>query len=78
LPTALFAPRQFGLIALSAAMISVNWFLFIYAVGVGRTVEASLGYYIYPLVAVAIGAVVLREGLGRSRAWPWRWRRSRW
>jgi chloramphenicol-sensitive protein RarD len=65
LPTALFAPRQFGLIALSAAMISVNWFLFIYAVGVGRTVEASLGYYIYPLVAVAIGAVVLREGLGQ-------------
>jgi chloramphenicol-sensitive protein RarD len=37
-------------------------------------VEASLGYYIYPLVAVAIGAVVLREGLGSSRASPWHWR----
>ena len=36
--------------------------------GVGRTVEASLGYYIYPLVAVAIGAVVLREGLGALQA----------
>jgi chloramphenicol-sensitive protein RarD len=46
-------------------MISVNWFLFIYAVGVGRTVEASLGYYIFPLVAVAIGALVLRERLDR-------------
>jgi chloramphenicol-sensitive protein RarD len=53
------------LVALSAAMISVNWFLFIYAVGVGRTVEASLGYYIFPLVAVAIGALVLRERLDR-------------
>lgn len=67
LPAALSTPRQFLLVAMSAAMISVNWFLFIYAVGVGRTVEASLGYYIYPLVAVAIGAVVLREGLGRMQ-----------
>jgi chloramphenicol-sensitive protein RarD len=67
LPAALSTRRQFGLVALSAAMISVNWFLFIYAVGVGRTVETSLGYYIYPLVAVAIGAIVLREGLGRAQ-----------
>jgi chloramphenicol-sensitive protein RarD len=65
LPASLSSPRKFLLVALSAAMISVNWFLFIYAVGVGRTVEASLGYYIFPLVAVAIGAVVLREGLRR-------------
>jgi chloramphenicol-sensitive protein RarD len=65
LPRALATPRQFGLVAASAAMISINWFLFIYAVGIGRTVEASLGYYIFPLVAVAIGAAVLREGLSR-------------
>jgi len=68
LPAALSTRRRFLLVALSTAMISVNWFLFIYAVGVGRTVEASLGYYIYPLVAVAIGAVVLREGLGALQA----------
>jgi len=68
LPAALSTRRLFLLVALSTAMISVNWFLFIYAVGVGRTVEASLGYYIYPLVAVAIGAVVLREGLGALQA----------
>jgi chloramphenicol-sensitive protein RarD len=77
LPRALDTPRQFGLVALSAAMISVNWFLFIYAVGIGRTVEASLGYYIYPLVAVAIGAVVLREGLGRLQSVAVAWRSSR-
>jgi chloramphenicol-sensitive protein RarD len=68
LPRALAGPRRFLLTAAAAAMISVNWFLFIYAVGVGRTVEASLGYYIFPLVAVAIGAVVLREGLSRVQA----------
>lgn len=63
LPRALATPRLFLLTAAAAAMISVNWFLFIFAVGVGRTVEASLGYYIFPLVAVAIGALVLRERL---------------
>ncbi len=68
LPAALSTPRQLVLVAVSTAMISVNWFLFIYAVGVGRTVEASLGYYIFPLVAVAIGAVVLRERLGALQA----------
>jgi chloramphenicol-sensitive protein RarD len=68
LPAALSTRRRFLLVALSTAMISVNWFLFIYAVGVGRTVEASLGYYIYPLVAVVIGAVVLREQLGALQA----------
>jgi chloramphenicol-sensitive protein RarD len=68
LPRALSTPRRFLLTAAATAMISVNWFLFIYAVGVGRTVEASLGYYIFPLVAVLIGAAVLREGLSRAQA----------
>jgi chloramphenicol-sensitive protein RarD len=67
LPRALGTPRLFLLTAAAAAMISVNWFLFIFAVGVGRTVEASLGYYIFPLVAVAIGAIVLRERLGSGQ-----------
>ncbi len=65
LPKALSTPKQLAITAASSAMISVNWFFFIFAVGVGRTVEASLGYYIYPLVAVLIGAVVLRERMGR-------------
>lgn len=59
----LATPRRFALVAAASAIISVNWFLFIYAVGIGRTTESSLGYYIYPLVAVAIGAIVLREAL---------------
>ena len=63
LPRALDTPRKAGLVAAAAAMISVNWLLFIFAVGAGRTVEASLGYYIYPLVAVAIGALVLGEAM---------------
>ncbi len=65
LPRALSSPRKLALTAAASIMVSANWFLFIFAVGAGRTLEASLGYYIYPLVAVAIGALVLREALGR-------------
>lgn len=56
-------PRQLGISGLSALTISLNWFIFIFSIGVGRALEASIGYYIYPLVAVVIGFVVLRENL---------------
>lgn len=51
----------------SAALISLNWWVFIYAVNNGQVIQASLGYYINPLMSVAVGVVVLREPLG-----PWR------
>lgn len=57
--------RQLGIACFSSVTISLNWFIFIFAIGVGRALEASIGYYIYPLVAVVIGLVVLREELGR-------------
>jgi chloramphenicol-sensitive protein RarD len=50
-------------VLLAALMISANWFLFIYSVQAGHTVEASLGYYIFPLVAVLIGMVAFQERL---------------
>lgn len=52
---------------LSAAMIAVNWGLFIWAVLAGRATEASLGYFIYPLIAVALGMVFLGERLTRAQ-----------
>jgi chloramphenicol-sensitive protein RarD len=45
----------------SSALIGVNWFLFIWAVMGGHAVEASLGYYIFPLISAVIGVVVFRE-----------------
>jgi chloramphenicol-sensitive protein RarD len=50
-------------IGFAALMISVNWFLFIFAVQVGRVTETSLGYYIFPLVAVLFGVVLFGEKL---------------
>jgi chloramphenicol-sensitive protein RarD len=60
-------PGRLGLVALSAALISANWFLFIWAVNSGRVLEASLGYFINPLLTVAIGVVLLRERLRRTQ-----------
>ncbi|WP_300545885.1 EamA family transporter RarD [Maricaulis sp.] len=51
----------------TAALISVNWWVFIFAVNSGHVLQASLGYYINPLMSVAVGVVVLREPLGPYR-----------
>jgi chloramphenicol-sensitive protein RarD len=58
---------KFVTLALASLMIATNWFLFIWAVGAGRTTESSLGYYILPLVAVVIGRVVFGEALKPSQ-----------
>lgn len=54
-------------IGFAAIMISTNWFLFIFSIQVGRATEASMGYYIFPLVAVLLGRVVLGERLSWSQ-----------
>lgn len=48
-------------LALAGALIVVNWTTYVYAVQSGHTVDAALGYFINPLVTVALGLVVLRE-----------------
>ena len=55
-------------LAVSALLIAGNWLVYIWAVGQGRVLEASLGYYVNPLVNVAIGAVFLTERL-RPMQW---------
>ncbi|PRY25229.1 chloramphenicol-sensitive protein RarD [Aliiruegeria haliotis] len=51
------------LVGAAALLISINWGLYIWSIQVGRAMEASLGYYIFPLVAVLLGAVFFRERL---------------
>ena len=60
--------RRLGLLALSAGMLSANWLIYIWAVTHNRVVEASLGYFINPLVNVLIGRMVLGERLTRPQA----------
>ncbi|QFS82965.1 EamA-like transporter family protein [Roseivivax sp. THAF40] len=61
-------PGTFLAMAFAAAVIAVNWFLFILSVQNGRTTEASLAYYIFPLVAVLFGMAAFGEKLGRLQA----------
>lgn len=56
-------PRDRRVLLLSTALISANWLIFIWAVAQGRVVEASLGYYINPLLNVLLGRLVLGEHL---------------
>ena len=49
----------------SGTTVSINWFLFIWAVNIGRVIETSLGYFMTPLVNVLLGALVLGERLNR-------------
>jgi len=65
---ALKSPRRVMLIAIAAVMISANWFGFIYAISNGMGLEASLGYYIFPLFAVLLGRFAFAESLSRTQA----------
>ncbi len=57
--------RTLGVLALAAALIVVNWLVFVYGVNSGHVVETSLGYFINPLVSVLLGVVVFGERLRR-------------
>ena len=58
-------PSHVGLMICAAVLIAINWTVFVYAVGVNRVVEASFGYFIYPLFAVAASVLLLGERLDR-------------
>ncbi|MFC7671577.1 EamA family transporter RarD [Mycolicibacterium sp. GCM10028919] len=57
--------RSWLLLAAASALVSANWGTYIYAATHGHVVDAALGYFINPLVTVALGVVVFRERIGR-------------
>lgn len=58
-------PRAVAWLLASALMISINWLVYVWAVAERQVVEASLGYFINPLVSVALGVLLLGERLNR-------------
>lgn len=58
-------PRRIAILALTGCLVAINWLVYIWAVNEGRMLEASLGYYINPLVNVLLGLLVLGERLRR-------------
>ena len=57
--------REWLLLTAAAALISVNWLIYVYAVNNGHVVDAALGYFINPLVSIALGLLIFREKLNR-------------
>ncbi len=59
--------RNLRLLACTSLLIGGNWFVFVWAVNTGRTLDASLGYFIAPLLNVVLGRLSLRERLGKTQ-----------
>lgn len=58
-------PRTLLMAALTASVITLNWTIYVWAIGAERTVETALGYYFNPLVSMALGAILLGERFNR-------------
>jgi chloramphenicol-sensitive protein RarD len=61
-------PRVFIKLFAATALISINWIVYIWATNNGHVVEASLGYYINPIIIIAIGVLLLKEKM-RKLQW---------
>ncbi|WP_225027085.1 EamA family transporter RarD [Xinfangfangia pollutisoli] len=68
LKAALRNPQMLAMGAVTAALISVNWGIYVWAIGSGHALDAALGYYINPLFSIFLGAVLLGERL-RGLQW---------
>lgn len=60
-------PKLLAALIAASVLISINWFVYIWAVNSEQMVEASLGYYINPLVSVLLGVFVLKEVLSKAQ-----------
>jgi chloramphenicol-sensitive protein RarD len=61
-------PKVIGIYAVAAVLLSINWLVYVWGVNAGFIVETSLGYFINPLLSVALGVLFLREKL-RPAQW---------
>jgi chloramphenicol-sensitive protein RarD len=60
--------RNLLMLSAGALLIALNWLLFIYAIATKQLLQASLGYFINPLLSIALGMIFLSE---RLRGWQW-------
>ncbi|HEX7432614.1 MAG TPA: EamA family transporter RarD [Anaerolineaceae bacterium] len=62
------SPRIVGVYLIAGVLLSINWLTYVWSVNAGFVVEASLGYFINPLVSVLLGVIFLKE---KMRPWQW-------
>lgn len=63
LKVAFRSPRTLLMACITAALISINWGIYVWAIGAGRALDTALGYFINPLFSIFLGAVLLKEKL---------------
>jgi chloramphenicol-sensitive protein RarD len=62
------SPKMLSILLITSILVGGNWLIYIWAVNNERVLQASLGYYINPLVNIVLGMVFLRERLRRAQA----------
>ncbi|MCO6177714.1 EamA family transporter RarD [Ciceribacter sp. RN22] len=67
LKAAIRNPRMLGMAAVTALLISINWGIYVWAIGAGRALDTALGYFINPLFSIFLGAVLLKEKLAPAQ-----------
>ncbi len=78
IPELVRQPRRLGLVLVCATVISVNWFLYIWAVNSGHVLEASLGYFINRWSASPSASWCCASGCGRCSGRRSAWAPRRW
>lgn len=61
--------RTLVILSIAAVFLSINWLTYVYAISINEVAQASLGYFINPLVSVGLGVVILSEKLRRAQWW---------
>jgi chloramphenicol-sensitive protein RarD len=65
--TGAFTRRNVIILGSAAIFLSLNWLVYVYAVDSNQVVQASLGYFINPLISVAMGVIILKENLRKTQ-----------
>lgn len=65
--TGAFSLRNVAILGSAAIFLSINWLVYVYAVTTDQVVQASLGYFVNPLISVAMGVIILKESLRKTQ-----------
>ena len=57
-----------GLLFLTGVLVSINWFTWLYSISVNNMLDASLGYYIFPILSIFLGRIFLKEKINRNKS----------
>ena len=57
-----------GLLFITGVLVSINWFTWLYSISVNNMLDASLGYYIFPILSVFLGKIFLKEKINRNKS----------